>query len=183
MPPNPVILDSYDDYGLDEMTRQRRVYETAFDCRISKSDDDLDQIDKVTNHPVLMEVSNTWESKPVSEPSVDTNSLNRSRNRDRNTFQKTAQDDSNLVLALSQDIKNMHLRESEENNIASSSGLPLRGYTPSPPSSAPLPAKFHGKEHIMNSIRSAPNLPSHPKSRLKDLHLPVKSLSARLVCR
>lgn len=31
----------------------------------------------------------------------------------------------------------------------------------------------------MNSIRSAPNLPSHPKARLKDLHLPVKSLRGR----
>lgn len=104
MPPNPVNLEAYDDYGLDDMTRQRHVYETAFDCRISKSDDDLEQIDKVSNHPVLMEVSNTWESKPLSEQSVDTNSLNRS-NRNRDIFQKAGQEDNNLVLALSQDIK------------------------------------------------------------------------------
>lgn len=75
--------------------------------------------------------------------------------------------------------QNMHLTATEENNSNSSGGLPLRGYTPSPPSTAPLPTKFHGKEHMMNSIRSAPNLPSHPKTRLKDLHLPVKSLRGR----
>lgn len=104
MPPNPVTREAFDDYGLDDMTRQRHVYETAFDCRISKSDDDLDQIDKVSNHPVLMEVSNTWESKPLSEPSVDSNSLNRS-NRNKEVFQKNGQEDNTLVLALSQDIK------------------------------------------------------------------------------
>lgn len=104
MPPNPINLESYDDYGLDDMTRQRHVYETAFDCRISKSDDDLDQIDKVSNHPVLMEVSNTWEPKPLSVQSVDSNSLNRS-NKNRELFQKTGQDDNSLVLALSQEIK------------------------------------------------------------------------------
>ncbi|XP_018577851.1 uncharacterized protein LOC108916131 [Anoplophora glabripennis] len=178
MPPNPVTVAAYDEYGLDDMTRQRHVYETAFDCRISKSDDDLDQIDKVSNHPVLVQINNAWETKPGSEPSIDSSTLNR-RNRARENCQKPSQEDNNTVLALSQDIQNMHLTATEENNSASSGGLPLRGYTPSPPSTAPLPTKFHGKEHMMNSIRSAPNLPSHPKSRLKDLHLPVKSMRGR----
>ncbi|KAJ8938118.1 hypothetical protein NQ318_005917 [Aromia moschata] len=145
MPPNPVNVAAYDDYGLDDMTRQRHVYETAFDCRISKSDDDLDQIDKVV----------------------------------RDSCPKPSQEDNKSVLVLAEDIQNMHLTAAEENNSASSGALPLRGYTPSPPSTAPLPTKFHGKETTMNSIRSAPNLPSHPKSRLKDLHLPVKSLRGR----
>lgn len=104
MPPNLVNLDTYDDCGLDDMTRQRHVYETAFDCRISKSDDDLDQIDKVSNHPVLMEVSNTWESKPEFEQTVDNNSLNRS-NRNREIYQKTNQEDHSIMLTLSQEIK------------------------------------------------------------------------------
>lgn len=107
MPPNPLNLDALDDNGLDDMTRQRHVYETAFDCRISKSDDDLEQIDKVSNHPVLMEVSNTWESKPLSEQTVDNNSLNRT-NRNRSIFQKNGQDDNSIVFALSQDIKVGH---------------------------------------------------------------------------
>lgn len=73
----------------------------------------------------------------------------------------------------------MHLPVEETSIVSGALSLPLRGYTPSPPSTAPLPTKFHGKELVMNSIRSAPNLPSHPKSRLKDLHLPVKSLRGR----
>lgn len=100
MPPNPVNLDAFDEYGLDDMTRQRHVYETAFDCRISKSDDDLEQIDKVSNHPVLMEVSNTWKSKQLSEQTAESNSLNRTNRNKKNT-----NEDNNLVLALSQDIK------------------------------------------------------------------------------
>ncbi|XP_057652759.1 uncharacterized protein LOC130891778 [Diorhabda carinulata] len=174
MPPNPVTVTAYDDYGLDDMTRQRHVYETAFDCRISKSDDDLDQIDKVTNHPVLVHASQAWNTNTATEPSIDSNSLNRThRGKERECTTSSQQDNNSSILALSHDIKNMRIIETEENNSPSSSGLPLRGYTPSPPSTAPLPAKFHGKEHTMNSIRSAPNLPSHPKSR----HLPVKSLT------
>uniref|UniRef100_A0A182KGK2 SH2 domain-containing adapter protein D n=1 Tax=Anopheles christyi TaxID=43041 RepID=A0A182KGK2_9DIPT len=65
-------------------------------------------------------------------------------------------------------------------NSTSSSQLPLRGYTPSPPSTAPLPMKFPGKHErfFINSIKSAPNLPSsnagaqHP--RLKDLRLDIQ---------
>ncbi|XP_050331897.1 uncharacterized protein LOC126760358 [Bactrocera neohumeralis] len=61
----------------------------------------------------------------------------------------------------------------------STSQLPIRGYTPSPPSTAPLPIKFPGKHDrfLMNSIKSAPNLPysnpAHP--RLRDLRLPLQS--------
>ncbi|KAJ8969633.1 hypothetical protein NQ317_009648 [Molorchus minor] len=177
MPPNPVLVSGYDDNGLDDMTRQRHVYETAFDCRISKSDDDLDQIDKVSNHPVLVHINNAWDIQPITEPSVDNNTPKR-RTRVRENCPKPSQDDNNSVLVLAEDIQNMHLT-TKDTNSASSGALPLRGYTPSPPSTAPLPTKFHGKEHMMNSIRSAPNLPSHPKSRLKDLHLPVKSLRGR----
>lgn len=37
----------------EEMARQRHLYETAFDCKVNRSDDDLDDLDRVTNHPVL----------------------------------------------------------------------------------------------------------------------------------
>lgn len=104
MPPNPITVAAYDEYGLDDMTRQRHVYETAFDCRINKSDDDLDQIDKVSNHPVLVQINNTWDTKPGSEPSIDSSTLNK-RNRARENCQKSSQEDNNTVLALSQDIQ------------------------------------------------------------------------------
>ena len=35
------------------MARQRHLYETAFDCKVNRSDDDLDDLDRVTNHAVL----------------------------------------------------------------------------------------------------------------------------------
>ncbi|XP_076261496.1 uncharacterized protein LOC143197160 [Rhynchophorus ferrugineus] len=175
MPSGLLNVLSCPDDGLDDMTRQRHVYETAFDCRVSKSDDDLDQIERVTNHPVLIQ----WEEKPGSEATKESAStLNKSiKSKSRETKEKPSQqkEDNNQVLKLSQDIQNMHL--TNEDNITSTGGLLLRGYTPSPPSTAPLPSKFPGKELMMNSIRSAPNLPS--KTRLKDLNLPVKSLRAR----
>lgn len=47
---DPLIEDSADE---EDMARQRHLYETAFDCKVSRSDDDLDDFDRVTNHPVL----------------------------------------------------------------------------------------------------------------------------------
>lgn len=178
MPPNRVTSPCAcltPEYGLDdEMTRQRHVYETAFDCRVSKSDDDLDQIDKVSNHPVLIQLNT---NKKYLTPSID----NTPQNRRKVTLlcPKPKKDDTNSIGILSQNLQELHIPESEICSTSGGLSLPLRGYTPSPPSTAPLPTKFHGKESGMNSIRSAPNLPSHPKSRLKDLHLPVKSLRGR----
>jgi len=28
-------------------SRRRQIYETAFDCKIAKSDDDLDEVDRI----------------------------------------------------------------------------------------------------------------------------------------
>ncbi|XP_019881673.2 uncharacterized protein LOC109609452 isoform X2 [Aethina tumida] len=134
-----------------DMTRQRHVYETAFDCQISKSDDDLDEIDKISNHPVLIQAS---ESK--------------------STIATKAKEDA--ISELSQNLQDMHLPVEISKAPDSLSLLPLRCYTPSPPSTAPLPTKFHGKELIMNSIRSAPNLPSHQKTRVKHMHHSANSL-------
>jgi len=72
--PQPILVEDEDDVeGEDEgeeeeeeeedaepededeegMARQRHLYETAFDCKVNRSDDDLDDLDRVTNHPVL----------------------------------------------------------------------------------------------------------------------------------
>lgn len=149
----------------DDMSRQRHLYETAFDCRINKSDDDLDRIDQVSNHPVLFQ-----------ENAVTSAETSASQNRRKVTLTCSATDPEGSISRLSQNLRDMHLPIAETSNT--SGGLPLRGYTPSPPSTAPLPTKFHCKELIMNSIKSAPNLP-YPKARCKDLHLPVKSLRGR----
>lgn len=178
MPPNrvtsPCACLTPEDGLEDEMTRQRHVYETAFDCRVSKSDDDLDQIDKVSNHPVLVQLNS---NKKYVGPSV----VNTPQNRRKVTLlcPKPKIEESHSAAVLSQNLQELHIPDSELCSTSGGLSLPLRGYTPSPPSTAPLPTKFHGKELGMNSIRSAPNLPSHPKSRLKDLHLPVKSLRGR----
>lgn len=181
-----------------EMARQRRLYETAFDCKVSRSDDDLDDLDRVTNHPVLhaharMASIQPRTSSPAPEPfdtfePVNCPLSNAYASKDRRKVvllrpkpipSRLQQPDN--ISALSQDIESLQINSSDEKN--SSPRLPLRGYVPappSPPSTAPLPAKFHGrKDHLLN-IRSAPNLPAqadHP--RLKDTRLPVKSLRAK----
>ncbi|XP_044765213.1 uncharacterized protein LOC123321598 [Coccinella septempunctata] len=179
MPPNRYVSPCdcmTTEYGLDdEMTRQRHVYETAFDCRINKSDDDLDQIDQVSNHPILIQLSSVKDLRTTN--SVDKNSTHSRRNVSLHC-PKPSQVDNNIN-NLSQDLQNIHIPEEGISGTSGVLSLPLRGFTPSPPSTAPLPTKFHGKELVMNSIRSAPNLPSHPRARLKDLHLPVKSLRGR----
>lgn len=177
MPPNritsPRVCITPENDLDDEMTRQRHVYETAFDCRVSKSDDDLDQIDKVSNHPILIQLNT---NKKYTSPSIETI---QSRRKVTLLCPKANVDETNSIGILSQNLEELRIPESEICSTSGGLSIPLRGYTPSPPSTAPLPAKFHGKELGMNSIRSAPNLPSHPKTRLKDLHLPVKSLRGR----
>ncbi|XP_061379416.1 uncharacterized protein LOC116768096 isoform X1 [Danaus plexippus] len=174
-----------------EMTT-RQIYETAFDCKIARSDDDLDDFDRVSNHPALLQAeerkvvssaSSAFEAVERSEPdykgrrkvTMKTDSVRRSKIP---TIRQKRENESNAS-ALSEELEKVHI---EEEDRTSTSQLPLRGYTPSPPSTAPLPTKFQQKDgSAMNSIKSAPNLPqtqpSHP--RLKDLRLPVKSLRAR----
>lgn len=165
------------EHGLDnDMTRQRHIYETAFDCRITKSDDDLDQIDKVSNHPVLVQLNGN--KTTLGEPSSQTET-HCNPHKVTVVFSKLNQNDNNSISALSQTLQDMQLKPAEETSTTSGAlSLPLRGYTPSPPSTAPLPTKFHGKDIVMNSIRSTPNLPLQ-KSRFKDLRLPIKSLRGR----
>ncbi|RVE47959.1 hypothetical protein evm_007367 [Chilo suppressalis] len=174
-----------------EMTT-RQIYETAFDCKIARSDDDLDDFDRVSNHPALLQAeerkvissaSSAFEAVERSEPdykgrrkvTMKTDSVRRSKIP---TIRQKRENEGNTC-ALSEELEKVHIEE--DDRTASTSQLPLRGYTPSPPSTAPLPAKFQKDGSAMNSIKSAPNLPqsqpSHP--RLKDLRLPVKSLRAR----
>ncbi|XP_053975989.1 uncharacterized protein LOC128874883 [Hylaeus volcanicus] len=186
----------------EEMARQRHLYETAFDCKVNRSDDDLDDLDRVTNHPVLHSQVRSNSAIPVSRTSSSTDTSKQQQSqqvlypgqshssKDRRKVvllrpkpipsrlqqQQQQQQQSDNISTLSQDIESLQINSSDEKN--GSPRLPARGYTPSPPSTAPLPAKFHGnRDHLLLNIRSTPNLPSQPDHpRLKDLRLPVKSL-------
>lgn len=107
LPPNrltsPCTCLTSDDGLDDEMTRQRHVYETAFDCRISKSDDDLDQIDKVSNHPVLLQLNNSRDNR--AGPSFDSNIASQSRRKVTLLCPKPCQTDNNSVSLVSQQIQ------------------------------------------------------------------------------
>lgn len=97
------VLSCPDD-GLDDMTRQRHVYETAFDCRISKSDDDLDQIERVTNHPVLLQWNNDRSGSEPSKGSIST--LHKStKSKPKEDKPSHTQEDNNQVLNLSQNMQ------------------------------------------------------------------------------
>ncbi|CAG9117143.1 unnamed protein product [Plutella xylostella] len=178
-----------------EMTT-RQIYETAFDCKIARSDDDLDDFDRVSNHPALLQAE---DRKVISSASSAFEAVERSKQKGSDGYRKVTmktdsvrrskiptirqkRENESNASALSEELEKVHIDEGE--HVASTSQLPLRGYTPSPPSTAPLPTKFQqcSKDgSAMNSIKSAPNLPqSHPSHpRLKDLRLPVKSLRAR----
>ena len=205
--------DGEDEYGYDMSGRQRHVYETAFDCKVSRSDDDLDDVDRVTNHPVLQMFGTNKVSSSTNTGSSLTRPVRASSSQDptisvgvftpkerrkvtlvRGKLVKERpkgipsrlllSDTASSTTTLSQDFDGLEIDDSEDVKPEPSPPLPLRGYSPSPPSTAPLPAKFHGNNKdilAMNSIRSAPNLPSTSPahSRLKDMRLPVKSLRAR----
>lgn len=172
--------------------KTRKIYETAFDSKITRSDDDLDDdLDRLTNHSVLASTPHTIDTPKSLPKEGKERSRKSSRSSDvkRNSRIKThtTPDNGGSASTISQEMENLHLMDNSLDNMAnaneasSAAQLPLRGYTPSPPSTAPLPVKFPGKHErfLMNSIKSAPNLPAtNPlkNARLKDLRLPLKSL-------
>ncbi|KAH0539810.1 hypothetical protein KQX54_008248 [Cotesia glomerata] len=184
----------------EEMARQRHLYETAFDCKVNRSDDDLDDVDRVTNHPVLHSQMRTSLITVQSRASSSTEASKLNQNVHYVTVpqQLASKEHRRKVVllrpkpipnrlhnppdnmsSLSQDIESLQINSGDEKS--SSPRNPAREYTPSPPSTAPLPVKFRGnKDHLLLNIRSAPNLPSQPDHpRLKDIRLPVKSLRAK----
>ncbi|KAL5277745.1 SHF family protein [Megaselia abdita] len=157
----------------DEMSGKRRqVYETAFDCKITKSDDDLDEMDKISKHSVLLQINENGNKLKQSGHKSKTSSKRQKNNKN----QKIQESEQQAITMM----ENIHIDNSSVDQMNNTTTIPNLGYTPSPPSTAPLPMKFPGKHDrfFMNSIKSAPNLPSsnpaHP--RLKDLRLPIKSL-------
>lgn len=176
------VLD--EDIMTSSGNRTRQIYETAFDCKIAKSDDDLDEVERITKHTLLLQLNNC--NNKVDGAKIKETRKGKSQRLDgkraksgkSSTQHKT--DTLGCASTISQEIENSNLDNINNANTVSTSQLPLRGYTPSPPSTAPLPVKFPGKHerYFMNSIKSAPNLPSanpaqHP--RLKDLRISVKN--------
>ncbi|XP_054730030.1 uncharacterized protein LOC129238842 [Anastrepha obliqua] len=203
----------------EEMSgRTRQLYETAFDCKIAKSDDDLDEVDRITNHSVLFPSNSGSGAVTRTETRSTKSSHMKSRlegKRLKNSKNHAIQEQSSNsggnasgsgsplsappaevdaknntelpsnVSSITTGIEKVQIQgqtvDQQTANAASTSTsqLPILGYTPSPPSTAPLPIKFPGKHDrfLMNSIKSAPNLPSsnpaHP--RLRDLRLPLQS--------
>lgn len=154
----------------DEMSRQRHFYETAFDSRVNRSDDDLD-VDVVTNRSILPgnKVPSRAGSSSVREPTAAYTPERRKPNvvGRQELVKKKQIRAKHSTDSLSQELRNLEIHEPS---------LPLRGFAPpTPPSSAPLPTKFPSS-HSMASVHSAPNLPG---ARIKDSRLPVKSLRCR----
>lgn len=184
----------------DEMNvRQRKLYETAFDSKIAKSDDDLDDVDRITSHTASL-FGNDY--RMVTSQSRDSFIAHRNEKRYRSKHSKKAQQQKDnkqceqeeaekqtAANELTKEIENLKVDESIDNIAVNNSNASVSNentpYTPSPPSTAPLPLKFPTKHEkfFINSIKSAPNLPQsnnalqHP--RLKDLRGSEKSDSSK----
>jgi SH2 domain-containing adapter protein B/D/E/F len=194
----------------DEMSvRQRKIYETAFDSKIAKSDDDLDDVDRMTNHSASLfgneyrmvtsasKESFTQQQQQPSHPKEKRYrskhskkaQQNNNNNNNNNKVSSSEVDAKKQPEDLIKDIDKMKIEESIDNIVnanvttaSTSSTAENPQYTPSPPSTAPLPLKFPTKHEkfFINSIKSAPNLPASPNNalqhpRLKDLRGSEKS--------
>lgn len=131
-----------------DMSRQRSLYETAFDSRISKSDDDLD-VDVVINKSLLPGGKLPPPPPERRRVSLGRQELVRRRPRSIHIRRDLSVDSLRLRDLSLQDLEQVEVHEPP---------LPLRGTTPTPPSSAPLPTKFPSS-HSMATVHSAPNLP------------------------
>ena len=165
----------------DEMSvRQRKIYETAFDSRIAKSDDDLDEVERISSHTASLFGN---EYRMVTSQSKDSFIAHPKEKRYRSKHSKKAQQKQNVEqqeATLIKEIENIKLDDSIDKIVDANVSVAKTSFTPSPPSTAPLPLKFPTKHEkfFINSIKSAPNLPGsnalqHP--RLKDLRGSEKS--------
>ncbi|KAK3921764.1 SH2 domain-containing adapter protein F [Frankliniella fusca] len=123
----------------DDMNRRLHLYETAFDSRVAAPLDRRGE--DVSNHAIL-----------AVSPAVSIGSQD-----------GTPGAGGAGAAVLSSSLGGLHLGSSGGSERSDS---PLRGYSPPPPgsapSSAPLPAKFHGhgsQGRSMLSLRSAPSAP------------------------
>ncbi|XP_071450081.1 uncharacterized protein hwt, partial [Hetaerina americana] len=204
----------------EEMSgRQRHLYETAFDCKVRRSQDDLDEVDRVSNHPVLRMLPATLSratstsspksirsSVPAREVSTPPPSSSREKRRSGKGVldvgespvrrpspapSTTALDPTNFPHGPDDPkLKDRHPVFQTPPSAKGPLGVggapsppPLRGYAPSPPSTAPLPAKFHNTRELLQ-MNSAPDLPAKgmlqgaSPERSRDPRLPIKACSS-----
>lgn len=190
----------------------RRIYETSFDTKICRSDDDLDNLDNsarvaLTPHSLTsssMGIIGGLGGRPPTATGGAQKKHHSRRSAERHSNAKTPDSmrTGGAISAsiLSQDLEQMHIHDNLVNNNNNTSyNKPNDNtttttttvvvmadvvavdnnnvYTPStPPSTAPLPMKFPGTKSMadtrysmMNSNRSAPNLPQAQPKQLKSL--------------
>lgn len=135
--------------------RIRQVYETAFDCKISRSDDDLDELNTVLNKSLKLK------NKFKASKSTDSLDFHEILHADVNQATRTTDNDTQMPSNLNDNEETSSNRNGDV--ILSSTQLPVTSiFKQSPPSTAPLPLKFPRKydtEHCLNSNKSAPNMP------------------------
>lgn len=212
--------------SVDDMPRiQRRIYETSFDTKICRSDDDLDNFENstrlaLTPHSMGSPIGGgVLGGSSIAGRSRSSHGAQGQKKHSKRERRSNANKTPDSILttttgavsasALSQDLEHLHLHDNLINNNNDSTShhhhpphcdnqlangnpnndntsqkvtsgqLAANGennnvYTPStPPSTAPLPMKFPGKSldtrYLMNSIKSAPNLPQAQPKLLKSI--------------
>ncbi|XP_039291886.1 uncharacterized protein LOC111059465 [Nilaparvata lugens] len=174
-------------HSSDPPTLMSRLYETAFDCRVNRSEDEL-EVDIVTHRSLL-------QSSPSTQSQLSESRLPQSRLPQSQLPQKNYQlpvdqhhkHERHQLLTSADREKNLRDRETVEDEEEmlgrelSRLGLSGGSEPPSAPSSAPLPAKF-GASHAVKRVsshRHHHHHHHHHHSRLKDIWLPIKSLRSR----
>ncbi|XP_037033466.1 uncharacterized protein LOC119072371 [Bradysia coprophila] len=139
--------------------RIRQVYETAFDSKISRSDDDLDDLSSVLSKSLKLK------NKFKASKSTDSLQFHEILHPDVN---RTSDNDTQNPSNIPKENRLTEPGDGDESNrnsdvILSSTQLPVTSrFKQSPPSTAPLPLKFPQKydtDHCLNSNKSAPNIP------------------------
>lgn len=141
--------------------RFRQVYETAFDCKISRSDDDLDELNTVLTKS--LKLKNKFKTSKSTDSLEFHEILHADVNKAPCTSDNVTQNPSNLPKHFDNQLTENEFANRNSDAILSSTHLPVTNrFKQSPPSSAPLPLKFPRKydtEHCLNSNKSAPNIP------------------------
>ncbi|XP_011312709.1 uncharacterized protein [Fopius arisanus] len=150
------VVGEGDNIADEKMARQRHVYETAFDCKVERSEDNSDDVYRVTNSN-SKDINRPCAVAQITERSTKHESERKVQLRSQPLFIQMESHSSVDMSSLSQGIESLQIKCSDE-KIRLGRTVTCE-YSPSALSNNFLAAKFHDtKDHIRSNIRKAPNI-------------------------
>uniref|UniRef100_A0A8D8WT80 SH2 domain-containing adapter protein D n=2 Tax=Cacopsylla melanoneura TaxID=428564 RepID=A0A8D8WT80_9HEMI len=166
----------------EDMSKSRHIYETAFDCKVSKSDDDLD-IDEVTHRSLLNLKRPNSSCGFVSSNLSFRKKLVKSKSANLQKLTSLKPKYLASVESLTESLNEVSIKHtpSPDKAFSNITNLPSLSDTTNltPPSTEPLPPKFSNMNVTMTPKSLKYKLDKPKKVKLSFLHATISKIRAK----